>query len=417
MIVFWVVASVMMAGALILLLPPLLGKDKRTASSTRQETNLSVYRDQLRELDVDLVAGTLDEAQYRAARSDLENRVLEDSAVAETGVAETGTAPVIEKRKPVIAIAGVSILVPALAIGLYFWLGTPEGINPPPPESVAEQGHQTTPAQIEAMMEQLTQRLQTQPDDVQGWVMLARSYAALRRFAESSTAYARAAALLPENAHLLADYADVLAMSKQTLQGEPEKIIKRALRADPANLKALSLMGSAAFERADYRAAVNWWQKILKLVPPDSPPAKSISASIDEARKLGGMPAASTSVAPAPPGVAKVSGTVRLDPAFASMVADTDTVFIFARAASGGRSPPVAAMRKMVRDLPLTFTLDDSMAMMPSLNLSSTPSVVIGARISRTGNVMPSPGDLQGFSQAVKVGARNVTITIDSEVK
>lgn len=416
MIGFWIVAAILLAGALVLLLWPLLGAGKRSASSTRQETNLSVYRDQLRELEADFAAGTLDVTQHRAARSDLESRVLEDSAGADVSDASAIAKSQAANPRSVGVSVGVAIALPVLAVALYFWVGTPAGLNPQNQVADATQDHQTTPAQIEAMMTQLEQRLQAEPNNVEGWVMLARSYAALRRFVDSSAAYARAAALLPDSAQLLVDYADVLAMSKQTLQGEPEKIIRRALKVEPTNLKALSLMGSAAFERQDYRAAVDWWQKILKLVPPDSPPAQSINNSIAEARSLGGMSAPRTA-APVPVIAAMVSGTVQLDSALRARVADTDVVFIFARAAGGGRSPPVAAMRTMAKDLPLTFILDDSMAMMPSMNLSSTTSVVIGARISKSGNVMPSPGDLQGFSQAVKVGEKNILVTIDSEVK
>ncbi len=416
MIAFWVVASIMIAGALALLLLPLLGKGKRSASSSRQETNLSVYRDQLRELEADFAAGTLDETQYRAARSDLESRVLEDSTGVEVGTSSDASAITASPRSVAVSI-GIAVALPVMAVALYFWVGTPSGLNPQTQVADATQGHQTTPAQIEAMVAQLEQRLQAQPDNVEGWVMLARSYASMRRFADSSAAYARAVALVPDNAPLLADYADVLAMSKQTLQGEPEKIIRRALKIEPTNLKLLSLMGSTAFERQDYRAAENWWQKMLKLVPINSASVQSINNSIAEARRLGGMSPRAVAPEPAPAMNAMVSGTVQLDPALRAQVADTNVVFIFARAAGGGRSPPLAAMRKLVKDLPLTFTLDDSMAMIPNMNLSSTASVVVGARISKTGNVMPSPGDLQGFSQTVKVGQKNILITIDSEVK
>ncbi|MEQ1814659.1 MAG: c-type cytochrome biogenesis protein CcmI, partial [Candidatus Nitrotoga sp.] len=393
-----------------------LGKGKRSPSSSRQETNLSVYRDQMRELDADFAAGTLDETQYRAARSDLESRVLEDSTGVEAGTSSDSGA-IISSPRPLALSIGIAVALPVMAVALYFWVGTPAGLNPQTQVADATQGHQTTPAQIEAMVAQLEQRLQAQPGNVEGWVMLARSYASMRRFADSSAAYARAVALVPDNAPLLADYADVLAMSRQTLQGEPEKIIRRALKIEPTNLKLLSLMGSTAFERQDYRVAENWWKKMLKLVPINSPAAQSINNSIAEARRLGGMSPGVVESTPAPAMSAIVSGTVQLDPALRAQVADTNVVFIFARAAGGGRSPPLAAMRKLVKDLPLTFTLDDSMAMIPNMNLSSAASVVVGARISKTGSVMPGPGDLQGFSQTVKVGQKNILITIDSEIK
>ena len=265
MIAFWVVVSTMIAGALTLILLPLLCKGKRSSSSSRQETNLSVYRDQLRELDADLASGTLDEAQYRAARSDLESRVLEDSTGMEGSTSsDTGMLPSSPRSLPL--SIGIAVALPLVAVGLYFWVGTPDGLNPQARVADATQGHQMTSAQIEAMVTQLEQRLQTQPGNVEGWVMLARSYASMRRFTDSSAAYERAVSLVPDNAPLLADYADVLAMSKQSLQGKPEKIIRRALKIEPTNLKLLSLMGSTAFERQDYRAAENWWKKDRKSV-------------------------------------------------------------------------------------------------------------------------------------------------------
>ncbi len=316
-----------------------------------------------------------------------------------------------------LAIAA-AIAVPALVALTYFTLGGTERLEEQRETAAAGQPHATTQEQIEAMVENLAQRLKAQPDDAEGWAMLARSYGSLGRFGDASSAYARAAALMPDNARLLADYADALAMSSErSLQGEPEKIIQQALRADPNNIKALMLAGTAAFERSDYQSAIERWQKILELVPADSETARSISASLDEARKLAGQsPSGAQATGRVQGRTGTVSGTVRLDPALKARVADTDVVFIFASAAEG-RAPPLAAMRKTVKDLPLTFTLDDSMAMMPDRKLSSAASVVVGARISKSGNATPGPGDLQGFSQPAKIGEKGIRITINSEVK
>ncbi len=422
MIIFWVVVVIMVVGVLLLLAVPLLGLGKRPLSATRAEANLSVYRDQLRELDAELAATTLDQAQYRTARGDLESRVLEDA-----GSTVSAAASVAGKRLPKTAIAALAVTIPVVAVVLYLALGTPAGLEPQPQTQELGAEHSITPQQIEDMVVQLKQRLASQPDDAEGWTMLARSYVFLRHYDEARDAYARAAKLLPDNANVLADYADTLAYTMGTLQGEPEKIIRQALQADPNHIKALMLAGSLALERKDYRASIEPWQKILNLVPADSQEASMATASISEARDLGGLspPAPQTSnlaqnnLPQARSGAAEgaVSGTVSLDPAFNARVAATDVVFVFARATDRPTGPPLAALRKTVKDLPLTFTLDDSMAMMPNLNLSSATSVVVGVRISKAGNVTPSPGDIQGFSQPVKVGAKGISITIDTEVK
>ncbi len=416
----------MVAGVLLLLAVPLLGLGKRPLSATRAEANLSVYRDQLRELDAELAATTLNQAQYRTARGDLERRVLEDA-----GSTVSAAASEAGKRLPKAAIAALAVTVPVVAVALYLALGTPAGLEPQPQTQELGAEHSITPQQIEDMIVQLKQRLASKPDDGEGWTMLARSYVFLRHYDEARAAYARAAKLLPDNANVLADYADMLAYTTHTLLGEPEKIIRQALQADPNHIKALWLAGSVALERKDYRAAIEPWQKILKLVPADSQEASMATAGISEARDLGGLsPPASPSIAqpsnlapnnmpqsrPAAAG-GTVSGTVSLDPAFKARVAATDAVFIFARSTDRPTGPPLAALRKTVKDLPLTFTLDDSMAMMPNLNLSSATSIVVGVRISKAGNVTPSPGDIQGFSQPVKVGAKGISVTIDTEVK
>lgn len=421
MMMFWVVAIIMIVVALLVLAAPLLGWIRRPASATRTEVNLSVHRDQLRELDAERADGTLSEEQYLGARSELENHVLEDSTSVDVPVLSLGN------RKSTVLIAAAAIALPVLAISLYLVLGTPLGVDPQnaisgSQQAGTEQPHQISQEQIEAMVAKLADKLKSRPNDSEGWVMLARSYTAMQRFDEASAAYAHLAGLLPNDSMVLADYADVLAMSKKSLQGEPEKIIQKALKIDPNNLKALSLAGSASFERKDYRDAVKWWQKILNQIPADSPDAASVTGSINEARSLAGLapmsPPQSNSLAAANSGMAggTVSGMVSIDPALKGRVAPTDTVFIFARAAEGPRMP-LAVIRKTVKDLPLTFKLDDSMAVMPSLKLSSVSTVVVGARISKTGNATPSPGELQGQSRPVKIGEQGVNVIINSEVR
>jgi cytochrome c-type biogenesis protein CcmH len=259
------------------------------------------------------------------------------------------------------------------------------------------------------MVERLAARLRESPDDVEGWKLLGRSYGALGRFPEAVDAYLKAAARAPRDAQVLADLADVLAMSRgQRLTGEPEKLVLRALELDPRNLKALALAGTAAFERKDFAGAVRYWERMLPLVAADSEDARSIQASIAEARSFMKPGAAAAASA--------LQGTVRLAPDLKAKVSPDDTVFIFARAAQGPPMP-LAVRRAKVRELPLEFALDDSMAMAPGMQLSGFPRVIVGARVSKSGSATPQAGDLQGASAPVANDARGVSVVIDSVVK
>jgi cytochrome c-type biogenesis protein CcmH len=293
------------------------------------------------------------------------------------------------------------------------------------------------------MVQQLSARLQREPDNVEGWVILARTYYTMRKFPEAAAAYEKLTKLVPNEPDLLADYADALAMSQgRDLSGKPMELVEAALKADPNHWKALAMAGTAAFDRKDYKGAVAYWERLRDSQEPDSQIAKSIAASIDEARKLGGMPPAVASaaaaqkgatapaVAPKPenskavtpkaelakgapaPAVTTVGGIVNLSDAMKAKAAPTDTVFIFARPAEGSRMP-LALTQVKVSELPAKFTLDDTMAMSKDMKLSSVPMIVVGARVSKSGRPMPSSGDLEGLSKPVAVGAKDVAVTID----
>ena len=401
MTTFWIIGALMVVMALLFVLPPLLRKDSNApAHAQRDQLNLAVLRDQLRELDADLAAGTIDAAAHESARHELEHRVAED----------------VQPSDSVVVGAGA----------FYSLLGTPAGMDPARIAAPDSNSHDLTEPEMVAMVDRLAQKLKDNPDNAEGWNMLARSYNAMGRFGEASAAYARLIALVPADAQVLADYADALAMAQgKTLQGEPEKIIARALQADPNNLKALSLMGSAAFERRDYPGAITQWQKMLAILPADSDSAASIKSGIEEAKTLaaGKSPLVSAplkTVAPSGASTASASavgtieGTVELDPALRAKAADTDTVFIFARAPDGGPKFPLAAVRKQVKDLPISFVLDDSMGMVSGSKLSSFALVVVSARISKTGSPESSPGDMEGLTAPIPPGTKNLKIRIDS---
>jgi len=405
---FVVIAGLLAITALAFVVLPLL-KGGRNTGVSRNAINVAVYRDQLRELEADLRAGTLAQDQYERSRGEIEARLLQDVGTTEAGAARA------RSERGAIAFA---IALPACALAIYLLVGNPQAIQiAGTPQGPA---HGTGQEQVLAMVEQLAARLRANPDDSEGWKMLARSYAAFGRFKEASEAYANAAARVTNDAQLLADYADALAMAQgRTLEGEPEKLIARALAIDPTNAKALALAGTLAFNRKDYAKAAEYWERILPGVAPDSEAAKSVRANIAEARaRAGGAIAAAPSpVAPQAQGTGgRISGIVKLAPALAAKVEPGDTVFIFARAAEGPRMP-LAILRRQARELPIEFALDDSMAMTPAMKLSSFPQVVIGARVSRSANATPQPGDLEGLSAPIKAGANGVSVVIDSEVR
>jgi cytochrome c-type biogenesis protein CcmH len=425
-ITFVLIAAVMVAAALAWILVPLLGRGK-TDGIAREASNVAILRDQLRELEADLATGAMPREHYEQARRELEQRVLEESK-AIPNVAS----PPSQSAAWTAAILGGAI--PIAALLLYVALGSHDAFAPMVARSAkAGAEHEVTPQQVEAMAATLAAKLEKEPNNTDGWVMLARTYYALNRHADAARAFERAVTLVPDNAELLADYADSLGAAEGGLRGKSLELIERALKADPTHWKALALAGTAAFERKDYKQAVDYWERMKKTVPPDSPIAGSIDASIAEARELGGLKSAPTAAsapmpatraaesAKAPPSTATpsptlpgatVAGTVTLAPALAAKTSPTDTVYIFARAAEGPKMP-LAILKKQVKDLPAAFMLDDSMAMAPNFALSNFPNVVVGARISKSGSATPQSGDLEGFSSVVTIGATGLSVVID----
>jgi cytochrome c-type biogenesis protein CcmH len=275
-------------------------------------------------------------------------------------------------------------------------------------------------SQLNAMVDKLAERMNKEPQNIEGWTQLGRAYALMQRFEEASKANQHAIAISPPNAQLLVDQADVLAMLQgQETQGEPERLIAQALKIDPRNVKALAMAGSVAFEHQDFARAVQHWAQALPLAPKGSDLANmlesSLAAARSEAQAAGQtVPAGSpTPVATAPAKATQLTGTVRLAPALASRVSPGDTLFIFARAAQGPRMP-LAIVRTTAQQLPMSFTLDDSTAMSPQSKLSQFEQVIVGARLSKSGQALPQSGDLIGQSAPTSHTSQGLEITIDS---
>ncbi len=407
MAVFWLLASLMTAVALAFVLVPLL-RARPLAGPDAHDANLEVLRAQRREIDADVANGTLAAGARDEALAELVDRARDD-------LAARGEETPAVARKPWATAAIVSLALPAIAFGAYLALGAPRTIDA---AAIARDAAKPDEGQIVAMVESLALKVRERPDDVQGWGLLARSMAALGRYNESVDAYEHLAKLVPNDAQVLADYADALGMAQgRTLVGKPYEITRAALAIDPRHHKALALAGTAAMDAGDFPAALGYWQRLAAEFPPGSDDDAQVRAIIDEVRAKAAaagksLPAAKAIAAAPTPASPSVAGEVSVAPAVASKVASGDTLFIFARAEGGGRMP-LAVLRVPARDLPKRFTLDDSMAMTPTSKISGAPALRIEARVSRSGNATPQPGDLVGASAVVKPGARDVAIVID----
>ncbi|HTR58974.1 MAG TPA: c-type cytochrome biogenesis protein CcmI [Casimicrobiaceae bacterium] len=427
MFLFWSLALLLLAGTLAFLLPPLLRHRRPAAAPDDEAAAIAVYRDQKRALDAEFADGVISAAERDAAVSELTRRLGE-----EVGQPKPTTSSRPSRRAWTIALA-LFVLIPLVALGLYRWLGNPDAMTLATAGNSTTSQHSMSDPQLAAMVESLAQKMKSRPDDAEGWTLLGRSYAAMGRYSDSADAYAHAASLVSDDAALLADYADTLAMAQgRSLAGKPSELIQRALAIDPKNPKALALAATAALDARDFDAALGYWRRLQAQFPDNSDDARqvgSIIAEIETAQREGKgvaggklatrteRPAPPQTSAPAPKPVAgaTIAGRVDIAPALASKVALSDTVFIFARAVDGPRVP-LAVLRVPAGELPKSFTLDDSMGMAPGAKLSAAQSVVIEARVSKSGNALPQSGDLSGKSAAVKPGAAGVQIVIDQVV-
>ncbi len=383
---------------------------------------------QIAQLDDLQKSGALSAEAAHPARQALEQQLV---AAVMQSAASSATPPAGEPQEPPAQrpsrglMAGLAGFVVVFAAAGYALLGNRAGLRVEPGAGAAQvaAGGASAPitaGQIDAMLERLANRLKERPDDVEGWAMLGRSYSILGRFEEAVPAFRRLVALSPQDAQAHADLADALgSVQGGKLDGEPEQLIAKALQLDGRNLKALALSGSLAFNRGDAAGAVQRWEQALAVAEPGGEMAQQLQSVIAEARQRAGLPPAQASApssgaptaATSAAAASAVQGRITLAAALQARVAPGDTLFVFARPAQGAKMP-LAILRKQVKDLPFEFTLDDSLAMSPAARLSSAGQVIVGARISKSGNAMPQPGDLQGLSAPVAVGTRGVQLEI-----
>ncbi|MCC6195374.1 MAG: c-type cytochrome biogenesis protein CcmI [Burkholderiales bacterium] len=406
---FWILALALVAATLAWLVVPLLRRASAADDPADESLVTAVFRDHRRQIDADYAAGTITPAERETALSELTRRFGQE-------LAQAGSADEIKvgERSRWIAALVLVACVPVVSGVMYVALGSPAALSP---SATAPRDPIAGDPQILAMVEQLANRLNANPEDGEGWAMLGRSYRALGRPELSAQAYAEAAKRLPPNAAVYTDWAEAIALGQdRSLAGQPTELLDRALAIDPDNAKALALAGAAAAERNDAATAIRHWTRLKTVLPPDSPLIAEVDRRLATVGAAAAPPASATTPAPAATVTGpSVAGRVSLDPKLAKNVAPGDTVFIFARDPDGSRMP-LAVMRVAASELPRTFVLTDAMAMSPAATISKATKVVVEARISKSGDAKAQPGDLSGTSSPVAPGARDVAVTIDQVV-
>ncbi|MCU7803227.1 MAG: c-type cytochrome biogenesis protein CcmI [Candidatus Thiodiazotropha sp. (ex Lucinoma borealis)] len=427
MTLFWIIIAGLIVLAMAFVALPLLRKHVETGVTTN-ELNLSVFKQQLAELDSDLEAGILEQNRYDAARKDLEKELLTDIS-SEQKTTETA----VSGRNMALS----ALLIPLVAFFLYQTIGSPEiiqrlaeqpsGMPTKASPTQSQPGNTQNLPPMEELVKRLAAKLQEQPENQEGWVMLGRSYMAMNNPSAAINAYQRAIQLNDQNVALLLAYSEAIASTNgNDFSGRAAPMIDKAYQLEPNNPNVLWISGILAYQRSEFKSAIERWEALKVMLQPQSAELESVNDALNDVRsKLGLAP----DEAPLPnivqakkPASSKavvnssksLQVEISLSPELQAKAKPGDLVFVYAKALSGPPMP-LAAVRKKVSDLPLSIKLDDSMAMMPQMKLSGFPEVVVGARVSLSGNPSAQSGDLEGEIKPVSPGqSETVRVIINS---
>ena len=390
-------------------------------SASQAKLNASVYRAQISDLDFEHQSGHISAQEWQQTRDELSQRLLEDTSV--------GDDPGARKEKPALWTALlIGLTLPVASLSMYLWVGEPQALQAmatEPPEKAMQ-------AELSGMAQTLAKKLESNPDNQEGWVMLGRSYRTLEKYDNAVSAYDRALKLSPDDGVKL-ERAEVLALKAQgNFDGEPWNVIREILKKDPQQKGALLLAGSASYAHDKYADALRYWQQARKLLAADHPDVPSLEGAIATAQNKLGLPVTPPTSSPQAPAAASgagatasvssgaqaglnITGRISLAAALKDKASPTDMVYVYASPANGDRMP-LAIFKSTVAKLPLNFTLDDSTAMLPERKLSGAGEVILKARISKSGNAIPQSGDLTGTLGPVKVGAKGVMLEIKEQI-
>jgi len=380
----------------------LLREKKPVTQASQANANAKVYRDQILDLDREHDSGHISDEEWQQSRDELSLRLLEDTSAVDDPAAKT--------EKPAIWTAVVlAVALPLGSMGMYMWVGQPEALNP----LALKTPDQVDPKDLTKMAQTLAEKLQDKPDNLQGWVMLGRTYRTLENFDAALRAYDSALKLTDDD-DLKLERIEVIAMQRQgQFEGEPWNVIREVLQRDPQHFGALLTAGSASYAEGKFADALKYWEQARKPLDANNPDLAGLESAISTVRERLGMPPAKA--APAATSGLNVTGQVSLSASLKSKASPNDVVFIYATPANGDRMP-LAIFKTTVSQLPFNFTLDDSTAMAPDRKLSAAGEVMVKVRVTKSGNAMPQSGDLSGSLGPVKVGAKGLKLEIKDQI-
>ena len=380
----------------------LLREKKPMTQASQANANAKVYRDQILDLDHEHNSGHISDEEWQQSRDELSLRLLEDTSAVDDPAAKT--------EKPAIWTAVVlAVALPLGSMGMYIWVGQPEALNP----LALKTPDQVDPKDLTKMAQTLAEKLQDKPDNLQGWVMLGRTYRTLENFDAALRAYDSALKLTDDD-DLKLERIEVIAMQRQgQFEGEPWNVIREVLQRDPQHFGALLTAGSASYAEGKFADALKYWEQARKPLDANNPDLEGLESAIATVRERLGMPPAKA--APAVTSGLNVTGQVNLSASLKSKASPNDVVFIYATPANGDRMP-LAIFKTTVSQLPFNFTLDDSTAMAPDRKLSAAGEVMVKVRVTKSGNAMPQSGDLSGSLGPVKVGAKGLKLEIKDQI-
>lgn len=404
MITFWIFAIAMVIIALIFLLRPFF-LDMKKNEIERSALNVKITKERIAELETELEQETITQTEYEQTREELEQALLYDVEQESSNSNKINT-----EAYNRITRVGLVLVVPLIAIGMYAYLGQPNLIEGGKKQTAtAPAGHGSAngaaAASIEEMVEKLAVKLKENPNNAEGWFMLARSYMSMKRYPEAIIALEKTNKLIPNNPVVMLRYADALTMANGgRISGKPFELIKRAIALKPDDQTGLWLAGMGYEEQGDYKKAISYWNLLLALLKDDKS-INEVQRLIKRAKNKSGINVAESITPTVMPTekneITSLKVSVTIDPTQLKNVSMDDTVFIFAKAVNGPPMP-LAVARKKVKDLPVEVTLDDTMAMIPSMKLSSFIRVKVSARVSKSGQPRAQPGDVESEFQVVE---------------